>query len=351
MIRLAIIGAGGMALYQVRKFADISGCEIVACADHCIEHAESFAERWGISRRYASLADLMDAGGFDALSCVVVDGAHRRICETALGAGISVLCEKPLARNLADARTMAAAALAARVPALVNFSKRNARALTALKAVVESGELGDIERVEASYLQNWVVTKAWGDWATDPRRMWRLAPAESTAGVLGDLGSHLLDALRFVLGSLRASAPGSGIGLREAMDADLVPREAIPRELEISRDETTPYVRFEATLEMGTGQPISFRASWIEPSALDDFRIRVIGSRAEALLDLRATRDFVEVKSPYGTRSVEGSPSPSIYECFIRAVEEGTLVKPDFADGLEVQRLIAELLPSGEGSR
>ena len=59
--------------------------------------------------------------------------------------------------------------------------------------MVLAGEIGAVRHVEASYLQSWLVSKAWGDWRTEAKWLWRLSTQHGSNGVLGDIGIHILD--------------------------------------------------------------------------------------------------------------------------------------------------------------
>jgi predicted dehydrogenase len=370
MLRMAIFGSGGMAEYHATKFSSVPGCTVTAACDHRSDHAKAFAARLGISPAFDSMDALLDWGKFDALSCAVIDGKHRQVVDVALGRGIPVFCEKPLSRTLADAEAMARVATEAwktgGTQGAVNFSKRNAPALLALKNAVET-ELGDIERVEAIYNQDWVSTKGWGDWKTVPRWKWRLSPEESTAGCVGDLGSHLLDALLFVFGknALRSMGPGTGMGLEEAMARGLVAHESVPRELgfdpaadsasapgDYNNIRGLPWVDFSAELQLANGAAVDLKTSWIAPSvrvpgAGDDCIIRVQGSRAAAELDLGRSRTSIVLEAGAKSSTLAGPPVVSTYESFIASVRDGQEAFPGFQEGLEVQRLLNDILPGG----
>lgn len=370
-MRLAIVGTGGMADYQAKKFTKKGRCAITACADRKTDHALAFARRFDIPYHCDAIRMLLDHGGFDAATCSVIDSQHARICEAILGRGLPVFCEKPLARSLAESEELARLAAKTSVPAMVNFSKRNAPALHSLKALLDSRELGPIESVDASYLQDWVVTSRWGDWRSAPRWKWRLLPAESTSGAAGDLGSHLVDALLFLFGGLSAEKPGEGLGLREAMDVGLLPSEELAREF-INEVAAPPLVEFTAKATLPGGIPLTLRTSWIERGAADDFAIQVRGSKGIALLDLAKSRASIEIRlaSSIGLADHHGGGAPSItregpaisstYERFIQLTEayiagsrrvqadaDAAADYPTFEQGLKVMRVLDSLIPGG----
>ena len=67
------------------------------------------------------------------------------------------------------------------------------------REIVTSGEIGAVKHVEASYLQSWLVSKAWGDWRTESQWLWRLSKKHGSNGTLGDIGIHILDYPSFSL--------------------------------------------------------------------------------------------------------------------------------------------------------
>ncbi len=368
MTRLAIVGTGGMAEYQAKKFAENGNCAITACADRNADHARNFARRFDIPYHCDAIRTLLDHGDFDAATCSVIDSQHARICEAILGRGLPVFCEKPLARSIAECERLTGLAAETPVPAIVNFSKRNAPALHALKAVLDTGELGAIESVDASYLQDWVASSHWGDWKTVPRWKWRLLPSESSSGAAGDLGSHLVDALLFLFGSLSADKPGKGLSLIEAMDAGFLTAETLPPEF-MDSAVAPPLVEFSANISLPGGIPLTLRTSWIERGSTDVFAIQVQGSKGMALLDLVKSRASIEIRPASsagsgddygdGASSIrrDGPLIPSTYERFIELTEahiadadadvETDADYPTFEQGLKVMRVLDSLIPGG----
>ena len=162
-VRIGIVGSGSMAEYHVKKFNALPGVAVTACADRSLGHARAFAERLGIPKWFPSTADL--AGSAEV-----------------------------------EAEGMLTSARAAGVPALVNFSKRNAPLVALARRLVAEGRLGTVCGASFSYLQSWLLQDAWGRWDVTPRWRRRVAASTSTGGVIGDLGSHLIDLVRFILG-------------------------------------------------------------------------------------------------------------------------------------------------------
>jgi predicted dehydrogenase len=120
---------------------------------------------------------------------------HAEIAIAALDAGKHVLCEKPLANSVAEARAMVAAAERARaagVRSMVGFNYRRVPAVALARRLVAEGRIGQVRHVRAQYLQDWIV---------DPEfpLVWRLQAEKAGSGALGDIGAHIVDMAQFVI--------------------------------------------------------------------------------------------------------------------------------------------------------
>ncbi len=204
-IKLGIVGTGGMANAHARCFKEIKGVEITTCHDVLPERAAAFAQKWEIKRVATSLNDLLDQ--VDAVSVVTPDRFHAQPSLAALRAGKHLMCEKPLAVTLAEARQVARAAESAHkkhgAQHLINFSYRNSSAFQEAIKLAQQGVLGEIHHVHSSYLQSWLSAAIWGGWQSEAM-LWRLQTAKGSGGVLGDLGCHILDFTTAVAGELKA---------------------------------------------------------------------------------------------------------------------------------------------------
>ncbi|MCA2216894.1 Gfo/Idh/MocA family protein [Jidongwangia harbinensis] len=133
----------------------------------------------------------------DLIDICTPGDTHAEIALAALAAGKHVLCEKPLANTVAEAREMAAAATQAEsrgVRAMCGFNYRRVPAVALMRQMVESGRIGTVRHVRAVYLQDWIV---------DPEfpLVWRLRKDVAGSGALGDIGAHIVDLTQFVTGS------------------------------------------------------------------------------------------------------------------------------------------------------
>ena len=204
-VRVAVIGAGGIAnlrhLPAYKQAEERGDAELVAVCDPVESAARAAAERFGVPEVFADYRALLDPAGagarIDAVSICTPNSYHEPITLAALAAGKHVLCEKPLALDLAGARRMCDAARAAGVVTAVNFRYRFIPAAGFVRDLIARGELGAIYHVYGNYLQGPL---------SDPTAplAWRLVRAQSGSGALGDLASHLVDLYRFWVGELAA---------------------------------------------------------------------------------------------------------------------------------------------------
>ncbi|PFG37732.1 putative dehydrogenase [Flavimobilis soli] len=122
---------------------------------------------------------------------------HAEIAVAALEAGKHVLCEKPLANSVAEAERMVAAAEAAAaahgVVAMVGFTYRRVPAIQLARQLVAEGRLGQVRHVRAQYLQDWIADPA-------APMSWRLDRSRAGSGALGDIGAHVVDLAQFITG-------------------------------------------------------------------------------------------------------------------------------------------------------
>jgi predicted dehydrogenase len=139
---------------------------------------------------YRRLIERDDVGLVDV---VTPGNTHREIVLAALEAGKHVICEKPLANTLAEAREMLVAAREAGTINTVCFNYRRAPAVQLAKKLIDDGRLGTIRHWRATYLQDFIM---------DPQfpLIWRLKKELAGSGALGDIGAHSVDLAQFLLG-------------------------------------------------------------------------------------------------------------------------------------------------------
>ena len=184
------------AYRQVGRFFDVDPApRMVAICGRNEEAVREAAEQlgWeGYETDYRALVARDDIGLVDVST---PGDTHKEVVLAALAAGKHVLCEKPLANSLADAREMVDAARRAGVVAMVNFNYRRVPAVQLAQKLVAEGRIGEVRHWRAVYLQ---------DWINDPEfpLVWRLRKEVAGSGALGDIAAHVVDLAHFVVGPI-----------------------------------------------------------------------------------------------------------------------------------------------------
>jgi predicted dehydrogenase len=193
-VRVGFIGAGWAERVQIPIFRLAGLTAQAICAGH-VENARGAAERLGIPEVYATWQELIAADSVDLVSIVTPPHLHRELAVAALRAGKHVLCEKPTALTVAEAEAMLAAAQAApNQAALIDHELRFHPQLIQLRQLIKDRSIGSVIRLDMTAQRNSRLdaTTPW-NWMSD---------AERGGGMLGALGSHLLDLARWFVGKI-----------------------------------------------------------------------------------------------------------------------------------------------------
>lgn len=153
------------------------------------------AQKFGWDSYETSWEKLVTRDDIDAVDITTPSNAHKEIAIAAAENGKHVFCEKPLALNLSDAREMLDAAVKSKIKNQVGFNYRFVPAVQLAKKFIDEGKIGKIFHFRATYLQDWII---------DPEfpLVWRLNKNVAGSGSHGDLGAHLIDTARFLVGDL-----------------------------------------------------------------------------------------------------------------------------------------------------
>jgi predicted dehydrogenase len=332
MIKLAIVGTGGMAHMHADRFKAIKGVKLVAACDIVPGRAAAFAEKFGIPKSFTDFDELLDKVDVDAVSVVTVDAAHAPMSLKAITKGKHVLCEKPLATSYEEAKTMADAAQKAGVINMINFSYRDSAAIQKAHQLVQEGVLGRIIHIEASYLQCWLSSTIWGDWHIDPAKLWRLSTRHGSGGALVDVGVHILDFATFASGDVATvncylrtfhKADGDKLGeyYLDANDSAVI------------------------MVEMKEGAIGTIHLSRWATGQVNSLRLRIYGDKGSIIVDLDQSWDNLQIccgndvnKAVWQT--ITCPKTPTNYQRFIKSIQTGVNDQADFARGAEVQKML-----------
>ncbi|HYG92487.1 MAG TPA: Gfo/Idh/MocA family oxidoreductase [Nocardioides sp.] len=297
----------------------------------------------------------------DVVDICTPGDSHCDIALAALAAGKHVLVEKPLANTAAESEAMVAAAREAEgrgVRAMIGFNYRRVPALALARHLIADGRIGRVRQVRAAYLQDWLADE------TAPMT-WRLRREQAGSGVLGDLGSHVVDQLHYLLGDPVVAASGR---LRT-----FVPERPGPGGPEPVTVDDAAW----ATLETASGVVASMEVSRMATGRKNGLTLEVYGERGSIGFDLERLNELMVLDRPddvaAGARRVVVTEADHPWLAawwppghvlgwdhtftsqaadFLTAVDRGTQPQPSFADGLAVQRVLGAIeQSSGEDGR
>ena len=295
--------------------------------------------------------------------------SHAEIVIAALEAGKHVLCEKPMANSVEEARAMVRAASVARgrgVRSMVGFNYRRVPAAAFARALVAEGRLGTIRHVRAQYLQDWII---------DPEfpLVWRLRAEEAGSGALGDIGAHIVDLTQYITGQRIVGVSGlTETFIRQrplpaGSSGGLSAGSAAAARGEVTVDDAALFL---ARLEGGA--LASYEATRFATGRKNGLRVEVNGSAGSLVFDLERLNEL-EFYDGTDSPEVQGfrrilvtDPShPYVgawwppghiigYEHsfthevkdLVEAIGTGADPTPSFADGLQVQLVLDAVLGS-----
>ncbi len=191
-IQVGVVGTGFIGPAHIEALRRLPNVEVAALCEVTPELARQKADQLGIARSY-TFEELLKQDDITSIHICTPNFLHYSQSKAALLAGKHVVCEKPLAKDLAEAEELVALAKQTGLVNAVHFNLRYYPLARQMKAMHEKGELGDIYSVIGSYLQDWLF------YETDYN--WRLEPDKSgDSRAIADIGSHLMDILEYITG-------------------------------------------------------------------------------------------------------------------------------------------------------
>jgi predicted dehydrogenase len=207
-LRIGLIGTGLMGRIHTNGykrandfFPELGFRPVLkAACSHSEEKVRVFAELWGYESVETDWKNVIARDDIDAVDICTPNDMHAEIAIAAAAAGKMILCEKPLARTLAEAQQMVAAIEKAGVKNTVWYNYRRVPAVTLAKQIVDSGKLGRIFHYRANFLQDWTIN---ADLPQGGTALWRLDAAAAGSGVTGDLLAHCIDTAMWLNGGIK----------------------------------------------------------------------------------------------------------------------------------------------------
>jgi len=243
-IRVGIIGAGWPGGAHARGYQGAGGFKVVAVADLIPQRRKKLASQTGASREYADAMELLKDADLDAVSVCLPNALHAPVVIAALRAGKHVVCEKPPATSVRQARQMQAAAARAGKVLLYSMQRRFGGAEQAARQAITRGYAGEVFHARAAWMRTRGLPIGTAGWFPNK--------AQSGGGALIDIGIHMLDLAWHLLGQPR---PLGAFGVTYHKFGDLAPPD-VTMDVE---DSAFALLRFDGgkTVELSTSWAIN----------------------------------------------------------------------------------------------
>jgi predicted dehydrogenase len=357
-LRFGLIGSGYMgrahaiALHSAAAaFGPDYAVECAMLADASPERAREAAQTLGFNAGTADWRALVADPGIDVVDICTPNYLHADMALAAIAAGKHVYCEKPLALDLQQSRAIVEAARRAKICNVIGFNYICNPMLQVAREMIAAGELGEVVGFRGSYLE---------DYMSDPGvpYSWRCQRKLAGSGALADLGSHLINMGRFLLGPIaRVNAN------LQTVHAQRVDRSSGERRTVENED------MVQALVEFSSGICGTMEISRIATGYKCGLAVEVHGTRGTLLFDQERMNELkfysaADTAGRRGFRTILAGPEHADYAAFcpapghglgindlkvieirnlIRALRSGTDAYPDFAEGLRVQQVMSAM--------
>jgi predicted dehydrogenase len=349
MLRAGVVGTGWWAeiehLPGLRSRSDV---EVRAICGRNPERLKTIADKFAIPNRFTDWREMIEKGDLDLIVIVTPNVLHHPIAMAALKAKMHLICEKPLAMNAAQAHEMAALAAANQRKTLTFFTHRALAAAAQMKRLVSEGFLGKPLHASAVYFSASHLKEG-------KPASWRMRRSEAGTGVLGDIGSHVIDLVRWWLGDFaRVSAQWQTVTRERPGGA-------------VDGDESVAFLS-----QLKSGVPCTIQASKLVAGRGNFQRVELFGDRASLIYEAEPGIDAdwigrlwsghadsvgltkMELHNTQGLETQQGGRVEAwrrLTEPFFAAIQNGGSVSPDFADGAAVQEVLDAVATSAEQKR
>lgn len=345
-IRIGLVGAGSISNEHTRAYKQMDNVELVAVCDIKPGRAEEYAKKYGFERWYLDYNEMFEKEELDAISVCTWNCAHAEVTIAALNAKINVLCEKPMAMNAEEAEAMKEAADKNGKLLMIGFVRRFMPSTNMLKEYIDNGEFGDIYYITTGVLRR--VGNPLG-WFADKEK--------SGGGPLIDLGVHMIDLSRYLMGKPSPVAVScmtySGIGSRTNIKGINRYTAADPSPNCNVEDMAVAMIRFD------NGATVHAELSFSSHLKENKFWLDVFGSKSGATIEPKLEiysekNDYLTDVKPIYDEDTDNGFSPIFkneIEHFVGCVANGTECINTADDGIMLMKILDAAYKSAELGR
>lgn len=365
-LRIGLIGCGFMGrthsngYNRIRNFFPELQYEpkLKAVCSRNADNVKAFADQWGYESFETDWKKLIERDDIDAVDICTPNDTHAEIAIAAAARGKMILCEKPLARTVAEGEKMVDAIEKAKVANTVWYNYRRIPAVTLAKQIIDSGKLGKIFHFRANFLQDWTISP---DLPQGGTGTWRLDVDAAGSGVTGDLLAHCIDTAMWLNGAIKDVSAVTETFIKERVHSATGKKQKVGiddacifhchfENGSLGLFESTRYARGHKalyTFEIN-GEHASIR--W---DLHDMNRLEYFDHRDESIV--RGWRSILvtDGDQPYMSRwwvpgLIVGYEHTFVHQAadFLKALQNGAPCHPTFRDALETQKVCQAVIDS-----
>jgi predicted dehydrogenase len=322
---------------------------VVAVCGRTREHTDQIAKKYNIPKVFTDYQAMIQQGGLDAIVVATPDDLHYEIAMQALDAGLHVFCEKPLALTERQAWEMYQKAEQVGVKHMVMFTYRGMPFFQYVHDLMLQNYLGRCFHCEFRYLMDFLVSEG-----SSKEYRWRVDPKRAN-GIVADLGSHMIDLARWLVGDIRrvSAQLGSFIDYPGPNGECIDPTNTLATLLIEFSNGAQGMIHASGVAHVVDRQMVQLVNLYGEEGSLEiDVPYGLAGVEAILRLALKKDKSFHTLDVPdhywgnmnrmdlYGTLC----QMPFGAHAFIDAIVEDHPVTPSFYDGYKAQQVIAAAL-------
>lgn len=342
-LKVGIIGVGGISGVHIAGYKACPDVELYAFCDINEKRLKEKGELHGVTRLFTSAEEMVALPELDMVSVCTWNSAHASCTITALNAGKHVLCEKPMALNTEEALAMQDAAKKNGKLLMIGFVRRFGNDCRIVKDFIEAGDFGDIYYAKATYLRR---NGNPGGWFGDKSR--------SGGGPLIDLGVHVIDLCRYLMGNPRPVSV-YGVTFQKLLNRPGI-KDAKGYVSESSSSEDICDVEDLASvmIRFDNGSALSIETSFSLNIKKDEGKIQLFGTKAGASLSPEL-EIYTEQNGYLTDVSLNASTALSfegLFENeiahFVSCVQGTTNCVAPMEDGVELMKILTAAYHSAE---
>lgn len=341
-IKVGIIGTGSISNLHMSGYKKLQDVEVVAVCDINKDRAQDYAKQYKVKNVFDNYEEMLKMSELDAVSVCTWNDSHAQIAIAALKAGKNVLCEKPPALNADEARLMKQAQEETGKLLMIGFVRRFGKNTKVIQDFLSNGSLGDIYYAKTSCIRRCGNP---GGWFSDKKR--------SGGGPLIDLGVHMIDLVRFLIGKPKAvtvsGATFSKIGNRNNVLMFDRYRPADEGDYCDVEDMAVAMIRFD------NGTVLNVETSFSQHIKDEKLTLELYGTKGGAVIEpefeiyteslnylIDAKPRLTEDEDPFLANFIAET------EHFVDCIKNGTKCLNPVEDGVELMKILDAVYKSAE---